>query len=56
MELNRFLMSESDDKNRLISLSEAAELSGFSQDYLGELARKGRLNAQKIGKFLVTTP
>ena len=25
-------------------------------DYLGELARKGRLKAQKIGKLLVTTP
>ncbi|GAB4161489.1 MAG: hypothetical protein Fur0021_34670 [Candidatus Promineifilaceae bacterium] len=44
------------DKNRLISLAEAAELYGFSQDYLGELARRGRLEAQKVGKFWVTTP
>lgn len=45
-----------DDKTRLISLAEAAELYGFSQDYLGELARKGRMKAQKVGKFWVTTP
>lgn len=45
-----------DDKTRLISLSEAADLYGFSQDYLGELARKGRMKAQKVGKFWVTTP
>jgi hypothetical protein len=45
-----------EDKDRLISLAEAAELYDFSQDYLGELARKGRLHAQKVGKFWVTTP
>lgn len=45
----------SDNKNRLISLAEAAELYGFSQDYLGNLARKGRLNAQKVGSMWVTT-
>ena len=49
-------MNDTDDKTRLISLAEAAELYGFSQDYLGELARKGRLKAQKVGKFWVTTP
>ena len=49
-------MSDSQDKLRLISLAEAAELYGFSQDYLGELARKGRMKAQKVGKFWVTTP
>jgi len=45
-----------DDKDRLISLAEAAELSGFNHAYLAELARKGRLKAQKISKFWVTTP
>ena len=49
-------MSDTEDKTRLISLTEAAELYGFSQDYLGELARKGRLNAQKVGNFWITTP
>jgi hypothetical protein len=45
-----------DDKNRLISLSEAAELYGFNADYLGQLARRGRLKARKVGKMWVTTP
>jgi excisionase family DNA binding protein len=45
-----------DDKTRLISLSEAAELYGFNADYLRQLALKGRLKAQKVGKFWLTTP
>jgi hypothetical protein len=49
-------VNDTDDKTRLISLAEAAELYGFSQDYLGELARRGRLKAQKVGKFWITTP
>lgn len=48
-------MSDTDDKTRLISLPEAAETYGFDQRYLGKLARKGRLKAQKIGKMWVTT-
>lgn len=44
------------DKDRLISLSQAAELYGFNPVYLGELARKGRLQAQKVGASWVTTP
>lgn len=49
-------MSNTDDKTRLISLPEAAELYGFNPRYLGELARKGRLKAQKVGDLWVTTP
>lgn len=49
-------MTITDDKNRLISLPEAAELYGFNPDYLGQLARKGRLKAQKVGNSWVTTP
>jgi hypothetical protein len=45
-----------DDKTRLISLPEAAELYGFHSEYLSQLARKGRLKARKIGKMWVTTP
>lgn len=45
-----------EDKDRLISLSEAAEIYGFNPRYLSELAKKGRLNAQKIGNSWVTTP
>lgn len=50
------MSNESKDKSRLISLAEAAETYGFSQDYLGNLARKGRLKAQKVGSMWVTTP
>ena len=45
-----------DDKNRLISLPEAAKIYGFSPNYFGNLARKGRLKAQKVGNSWVTTP
>lgn len=44
------------DKERLISLPEAAEMYGFSAGYLSNLARKGRLKAQKVGGTWVTTP
>lgn len=45
-----------DDKERLITLPEAATLYGFEHRYLGNLARNGRLKAQKLGSFWVTTP
>lgn len=40
----------------LISLAEAAQLSGLNQDFLRQLAIKGRLKARKIGRNWVTTP
>jgi len=43
-------------KWRLISLAEASEIYGFSQDYLSLLARKGRLKAVKIARNWLTTP
>ncbi|MCA9886329.1 MAG: helix-turn-helix domain-containing protein [Anaerolineae bacterium] len=49
-------MNDTDDKTRLISLSDAAETYGFSRVYLSELAKKGRLKAQKIADRWVTTP
>ena len=49
-------MNDADDKTRLISLPEAAEIYGFSPVYLSHLARKGRLEAKKVGKMWVTTP
>lgn len=49
-------MPEPDDKTRLISLADAAAMYGFDSVYLSHLARKGRLNAQKIGNSWVTTP
>ena len=48
--------AEQDDKTRLISLPEAAELYGFTPEYLNQLARKGRLQAQKVGDRWITTP
>ena len=48
--------NEAEDKGRLISLPEAAELYGFSSDYLRNLAQKGRLKARKISDRWITTP
>ncbi|NWJ99008.1 MAG: hypothetical protein HXX20_25000 [Chloroflexi bacterium] len=39
----------------LISLAEAAQLSGLTQDYLKKIAQSGRLRAKKIGRNWVTT-
>jgi hypothetical protein len=47
---------ENDDKIRLISLAEAADLYGFSRYYMSNLAKKGRLKAQKVGGAWITTP
>ena len=49
-------MSDTEDKTRLISLPEAAELYGFNRRYLTAIARRGRLKAQKIGGVWLTTP
>jgi hypothetical protein len=49
-------VNDTDDKTRLISLAEASEIYGFSRVYLSELAKKGRLTAQKVGNSWVTTP
>ena len=48
--------STNDDKQRLISLAEAAEIYGFNHAYLAQLAKKGRLKAQKLGNSYITTP
>ena len=44
------------DKTRPITLAEAAEIYGFSQDYLRQLVHKGRLKARKSGGIWLTTP
>jgi hypothetical protein len=46
---------EDPQKNRLISLPEAADIYGFNPKYLAQLAKKGRLSAQKIGGIWLTT-
>lgn len=40
----------------LISLSRAAQLTGYHQDYLGQLCRLGKLPAQKVGRNWFTFP
>ncbi len=49
-------MTDTTDKTRLISLPEAAELYGFNPQYLSRLAKKGRLQAKKVGNSWITTP
>jgi excisionase family DNA binding protein len=43
------------DKNRLIALTDAAKIYGFSSDYLRQLVHRKRLQAQKIGGIWLTT-
>lgn len=38
------------EKNRLIPLSEASKLSGYTQDYLSSLCRQGKLSGTKMGR------
>jgi excisionase family DNA binding protein len=49
-------VQEDNDKHRLISIGEAAQLYGFSRFHLSQLARRGRLKANKVGGRWVTTP
>jgi excisionase family DNA binding protein len=44
-------------KTQLLTLKDAATLTPYSAEYLNLLARKGKLNAQKIGRdWLITKP
>ena len=36
------------DKNELITLKEAAELTGYSSDYIGQLIRSGKLSGKQV--------
>lgn len=40
---------------KIISLKEASKLSGYTQDYLGQLIRKGDIKGRKIGRGWFTT-
>jgi len=44
-----------ENNNAFISLAEASEQTGYHQDYLGFLCRKGKLKSLKIGRNWVTT-
>ena len=46
---------EENQTTKFISLAEASKISGYHQDYLGYLARIGKLEAQKIARNWVTT-
>jgi hypothetical protein len=46
-------MTENQDK--ILSLNEASTLTGYHQDYLGQLCRSGKLRGQKIGRNWTTT-
>ena len=50
-------MSETNTENnlRLISLARASEITGYHQDYLGQLCRLGKLAARKVGRNWFTT-
>jgi excisionase family DNA binding protein len=41
--------------DQLITLKEAADYSGLSYDYLAQIARRGRLQAWKLGMQWFTT-
>ena len=43
------------EQEELISLSEAAEIAKMTPEHLAYLARKGYLQARKIGRMWVTT-
>lgn len=41
--------------SEFISLAQASRMTGYHQDYLGQLARAGKLEAKKIGRNWLTT-
>lgn len=44
-----------DNKEKYVSLAEAAQFTNYSQDYLSLLCRQGKLKARKLGRNWVTT-
>ena len=40
---------------KLISLKKAAEISGYTQDYLGSLVREKKIKGERIGRDWFTT-
>jgi len=44
-----------DSLKKVISLNEAAKMSGYTQDYLGFLVRKGEIKGMKKGRAWFTT-
>lgn len=44
-----------DSLKKVISLNQAAQISGYTQDYLGYLVRKGEIHGMKKGRSWFTT-
>jgi hypothetical protein len=42
--------------SELITLKQASELCSLNPNFLGELARKGKLKTRKVGRDWFTTP
>ena len=38
------------DNKKYISTKEASSKTGYSQDYIGQLVRKGKIDSKKIGR------
>ena len=49
-------MPKKPKKDAMITLTQAAEMSGFAVAYLQKLAQRGRLKCRKFGNLWVTTP
>ena len=49
-------MTKRPKKNELITLSQAAEIYGFSAHYLQKLLKRDRLKGKKLGMQWFTTP
>lgn len=43
------------EEERLLSMHEASKMTGYHQDYLGQVARSGKLKARKMGRNWFTT-
>ena len=44
------------NKDELITITQAAELYGFSAVHLRQMAQRGKLGARKVGSIWLTTP
>jgi excisionase family DNA binding protein len=49
-------IENSNPENKMLSLAEAAKLTPYTKEYLGLLARQGKIGATKIGKDWRVTP
>jgi len=55
MVINKIKILMNDTNTNYISLSDAAKLTDYSQDYISLLCRKGKMKGEKLGRNWVTT-